>query len=108
MKNFGYTISKGRVLDFDKTDHTLYRQIIEQEPSMRLCIDCGSCSATCTAGNVTDFSIRKMNLMIRRGETEGLRKEFSSCMLCGKCMMICPRGVNTRNIILTIRRIYKN
>jgi heterodisulfide reductase subunit C len=108
MKEFGYKISASRQIDFDKIDHSLYRKIIENEPSMRLCIDCGSCSATCTAGNITDFSIRKMNLMIRRGETVGLQKEFANCMLCGKCTMICPRGVNTRNIILTIRKILNN
>jgi heterodisulfide reductase subunit C len=25
-------------------------------------------------------------------------------MLCGKCQLACPRGVNTRNVILTIQR----
>jgi heterodisulfide reductase subunit C len=24
------------------------------------------------------------------------------CMLCGKCQLVCPRGVNLRNLILSI------
>jgi heterodisulfide reductase subunit C len=25
-------------------------------------------------------------------------------MFCGKCQLVCPRGVNLRNVILTINR----
>ena len=25
-------------------------------------------------------------------------------MLCGKCQLVCPRGVNTRNVILLIKK----
>jgi Fe-S oxidoreductase len=31
---------------------------------------------------------------------------MSNCMLCGKCTMVCPRGINTRHLILSICRIY--
>jgi heterodisulfide reductase subunit C len=24
------------------------------------------------------------------------------CMLCGKCQLVCPRGVSLRNLVLTI------
>jgi heterodisulfide reductase subunit C len=25
-------------------------------------------------------------------------------MFCGKCQLVCPRGVNLRNVILTLNR----
>ena len=40
---------------------------------------------------------------IRRGLTDNIEKETEKCMLCGKCFLICPRGVNNRNIILKVR-----
>ncbi len=40
-----------------------------------------------------------MNTLIRRGEIDLLREEVKRCMLCGKCHLVCPRGVNTRNVV---------
>ena len=31
-------------------------------------------------------------------------EELSKCMLCGKCRLVCPRGINTREIVLTIKK----
>jgi len=62
-------------------------------PSSKLCIGCGGCSATCTAGNLTEFNIRKLQMLVKRGET----KEVG-----GKCLLVCPRGVDTRRMILSM------
>jgi Fe-S oxidoreductase len=32
--------------------------------------------------------------------------QLKSCMLCGKCHIVCPRGINTRHLILSICKIY--
>jgi Fe-S oxidoreductase len=32
--------------------------------------------------------------------------QLKSCMLCGKCYIVCPRGINTRHLILSICKIY--
>ena len=77
-------------------------QMLQHEPSFASCIGCGTCMATCSAGRFTTFSLRRLQLMVMRGQTENIRDEAEKCMLCGKCQMICPRGVNTRNIILGI------
>ena len=29
------------------------------------------------------------------------------CMLCGKCLLVCPRGINTRHLILSIGKVYQ-
>jgi succinate dehydrogenase/fumarate reductase-like Fe-S protein len=41
---------------------------------------------------------------LRRGETHQLKQEIRKCMFCGKCQLVCPRGVNLRNVILRINR----
>lgn len=103
MKNFGYHIPKDRQIDYDQHDHRILNFILEGEPSFIICISCGGCTATCSAGNLIDFNIRKLNMLLRRGETEDLEREINKCMLCGKCMLVCPRGINTRNVILKIK-----
>jgi Fe-S oxidoreductase len=45
-----------------------------------------------------------MNLLLRRGETAELETEIQKCMLCGKCMLVCPRGINIRNVIMLIKK----
>lgn len=100
MKDFGYNISKDRQIDFDKTDKRFVRYIRQHEPSFNICISCGTCTATCSAGNYSELSLRKIITFIKRGEVIGLKAEISKCMFCGKCFLACPRGVNTRNVIL--------
>jgi heterodisulfide reductase subunit B len=102
MKSFGYKISKDRQIDFDANDRTIAGYIYDVEPSGRLCIGCGSCTGTCSAGHFTDFNIRRVHALVQRGEIHRLKKEIMKCMLCGKCQLVCPRGVNLRNLILSI------
>jgi heterodisulfide reductase subunit C len=100
MDKFGFSISKGRQIDYDSNNRRLAEFIFEREPSFRLCIECGGCSATCTTGNFTGFSLRELNILIKRGENDQVRQNLRKCMLCGKCTLVCPRGVNTRNIVV--------
>ncbi|HNW98802.1 MAG TPA: 4Fe-4S dicluster domain-containing protein [Bacteroidales bacterium] len=102
MKNFGYTINKDRQIDFDKTDKRISEYVREHEPSFNICIACGTCTATCSSGNFTELSLRKIITLVKRGDTKGIQAEISKCMLCGKCFLACPRGVNTRNVIIKI------
>jgi heterodisulfide reductase subunit C len=101
---FGYSVNNDRQIDFDSKDKEILLRIVASEPSINLCISCGTCAATCTAAQFTDFSLRRTILLVRRCQTEDLAAETAKCMLCGKCQLACPRGVNTRNLILQIRR----
>ncbi len=107
MNKFGYTISRPRVIDYDANDHSIAEYIAGKEPSFRLCIACGGCSATCTSGNLTNFSLREVNVLIHRGENSKPAEDIKKCMLCGKCVLVCPRGVNTRNVIFLARQAFK-
>ncbi len=104
MVDFGYTINKQRVISLDKNGGDIARSVRRMEPSFDLCIGCGTCTATCSANSFTEFNLRKLMLLIQRGETDKTTTEVEKCMLCGKCMLLCPRGVNTRNVLLSISR----
>lgn len=107
MSMFGFKLSKSSAIDLDKVDRTLFDELCSIEPDARRCMACGSCSATCMAGEFSGMSVRKVLLCLQRGRIEDVSEMMSACMLCGKCTMVCPRGINTRHIILALSRIYR-
>jgi heterodisulfide reductase subunit C len=107
MDNFGFTLLKARRIDYDANDRSVAEYIHENEPSFRLCIECGCCSATCTSGNFTQFSLRELQILLKRGENDDVRKGIFNCMFCGKCILVCPRGVNTRNVIALAQEVFR-
>lgn len=107
MNIFGFRLSPSSAIDLGKTDMKLFEEVCRIEPDARRCMACGSCSATCTASGYSGMSVRKMLLCLQRGREDEAARMLSACMLCGKCTMVCPRGINTRRLILTVSRIYK-
>ncbi|NTW23421.1 MAG: 4Fe-4S dicluster domain-containing protein [Lentimicrobium sp.] len=104
MADFGYASVKSGKTDLDIAGNTLSRAISEAEPGFNLCIACGCCVATCSAGRFTRFGFRELIHRIKRGEEKLMIAEAEKCMLCGKCTLVCPRNINTRNIVLLIRK----
>jgi len=88
----------------DTADMRIAEFLKAHEPSFNICISCGTCTATCSAGNFTDMNLRKIITLINRGDITSTRNELAKCMLCGKCSLACPRGVNTRNVIVKINQ----
>ncbi len=103
--NWGYSPGRPRAIDMDSNQFETAEKLQRIEPVLRSCIGCGNCTATCTAGNLTSFNVRRIQTLFRRGEYDGLLQEIGKCMLCGKCRMLCPRGINTRKVIINIQRI---
>jgi len=104
--DFGFNLSPSSAIDLDKVDMTLYHELEKREPGVRICMGCGACSATCTAAPFSGMSLRKVILAIQRDKFRDTEKMLSNCMLCGKCTMVCPRGINTRHLILELCRVY--
>ena len=107
MIDFGYRKNDSLVLDLDANSFELYRKLLKAEPSVASCISCGTCASTCSAGQFTDFNLRKIMLLCKRGNTQALKLIINRCMVCGKCQLACPKGVNTRNIVLTLNKYLK-
>jgi heterodisulfide reductase subunit B len=105
ISKWPFAVNIDRQVDFNKADKSLAKLIKEREPTLKLCMSCGTCTAGCTAGSLTDFNIRKLYVLLSRGMYEEVKNDINKCMLCGKCVIGCPRGVNTRNVILTIREV---
>ena len=108
MSNFGFTLLKARRIDYDANDRSIADFIHDNEPSFRWCFECGCCSATCTSGNYIRFSLRELQILLKLCENEEVKEKIINCMLCGKCILVCPRGVNTRNVIALAQEAFKN
>jgi len=105
MPDFGYTIAKTRLIDLDINKLEKLRQLEDSVSSFKRCVNCGACAATCSASQFTDFDIRKIHSLFRRGQYQKLDKDLALCMLCGKCTLICPRDVNLRAMIIKMRQL---
>lgn len=104
MPQFGFSISQPRAVNLDTNDLVPAEKILHDMPELQTCIACGSCTATCTAGNLTSFNFRKVHTLVRRGEYREAYEQMDKCMLCGKCRLVCPRGINTRGVVMLIKR----
>lgn len=102
---FGFEISRTRRIDLDAAPNERYERLLGRVPSYSLCIGCGGCTATCSAGGFVDFNIRRVHTSFSRGRLHGMQEQLDRCMLCGKCVLVCPRGVNTRALIINMRML---
>jgi len=108
MIDFGYKKNTSQAIDLDSNSQKfeLYKRLLKIEPSAAFCISCGTCASTCSAGQFTDFNFRKILLLCKRGDTQLLKPVINRCMLCGKCQFACPKGVNTRHIVLNLHKFF--
>ena len=108
MNFWGFKISETRSINYDTNPKEMTEYLAREVPSSKLCIGCGGCTAGCTAGALTAFNIRRVQMLVKRGEEREAREQLGKCMLCGKCLLVCPRGVETRKMILALMNYIKN
>ncbi|MBE6225742.1 MAG: 4Fe-4S dicluster domain-containing protein [Bacteroidales bacterium] len=108
MANFGYSLTKSSRIDLNNRNIEKWNRLVELEPDVLKCMACGSCTASCTAGKFTKTSLRSAILYLQNGQEKEALEYIQSCLLCGKCFMVCPRAINTRHLLLSISKIYSN
>lgn len=106
MVSFGYGLAPSSAIRIIDSNDPLFNQLCREEPDVRKCMACGSCAASCTAGEFTQMNLCKLIAALQRGAWKDQISMVKNCMLCGKCNIVCPRGINTRHLILSIQKIY--
>lgn len=106
MIDFGYGLTPSATLRIENVDNPRFQALHEREPDVVKCIACGSCAASCSAGCFTEMNLRRVILSLQREREKETLPMLRHCMLCGKCLLVCPRGINTRHLILSIGKVY--
>ena len=100
--DFGFDLHEDLLIDQDRVNGA-YDALVSRVPSLASCMSCGSCAGTCVAASGTGTGFRRLVTLLRTGAEKELVKELRHCQLCGKCWLVCPRGVNTRKAILEMK-----
>ena len=74
------------------------------------CVKCGTCNSVCPVYQVTGNEIhtprgkQHLKSMIEKDEVSSHYADiFSKCLLCGACLDVCPRGLNTPELVVAVR-----
>jgi len=74
------------------------------------CVKCGTCNTVCpvylATGNEIHTPRGKQHLKsrIKKGEVSAHYADiFSKCLLCGACLEVCPRGLDTPELVTQVR-----
>jgi len=72
---------------------------------INLCIQCGTCTASCPSGRRTAFRTRQLIRRAILGFKDNVLsdKDLWLCTTCYTCLERCPRGVDPTDVVLAIR-----
>lgn len=74
---------------------------------VKMCFQCGTCTAGCPSGRRTSFRVRKLMRMAQLGIKEDIMKseELWACSTCYTCVERCPRQVPIVDVIVALRNM---
>lgn len=89
------------------TPSTEVIDIIKEEGGdiLKLCYQCGTCTATCPWNLVRSFMLRKIIHQGQLGLVDFEDEDVWRCVACKLCVQRCPRGVEVPDIMKALRRV---
>ena len=74
---------------------------------VKMCFQCGTCTAGCPSGRQTSYRVRKLMRMAQLGLKEEIinSDELWECSTCYTCVERCPRQVPIVDIVIALRNI---
>jgi Fe-S oxidoreductase len=116
------------MLPFGKLSHLMYRPLAiflttlkakaqKESPSdlatirqdigdtFQSCMQCGSCTGVCPWGEVASYSPRKIlrDISLDKATDASVDRAAWTCATCNSCTEICPRGINSLDLIKSVR-----
>ncbi|MBR4227319.1 MAG: 4Fe-4S dicluster domain-containing protein, partial [Candidatus Methanomethylophilaceae archaeon] len=72
---------------------------------VKMCFQCGTCTAGCPSGRQTSYRVRKLMRMAQLGLKDQIvnSEELWQCSTCYTCVERCPRQVPIVDIVIALR-----
>jgi heterodisulfide reductase subunit C len=88
-------------------DRAFAQALTPADASLRTCIQCGTCSASCPSAYAMDYPPRMLWRMVQLGLMEEVlrSKMMWLCSLCYKCQVRCPRGIPLTETITQLKQL---
>lgn len=100
-KSFGFKPYALREVEL--TDVRNDTRIALSVPLWQICMQCGSCHASCSASG-QKVNLRLAIVWLQKGMLAEAQKATEHCLFCGKCVFVCPRGLSTRHVVAAIHQ----
>ena len=89
-----------------QSGNTLVREISAMPggEGIKLCIQCGTCSASCPNANKMEHAPRELIALARAGKDNDVLSSNSMwfCLSCYLCTVRCPRGIKITDLMHTL------
>ena len=74
---------------------------------VKMCFQCGTCTASCPSGRRTSYRVRKMMRQAQLGLKEEIlsSEELWDCTTCYTCVERCPRAVPIVDVVVALRNM---
>lgn len=89
----------------ERLDRLLLKQVDPNWKKLLTCYQCGTCSISCPAAELMDYTPRQLWQLIRLGLREQVvnSRTFWLCTQCYACSARCPRGIMTSETMRNLR-----
>ncbi|MHB8986965.1 MAG: 4Fe-4S dicluster domain-containing protein, partial [Eubacteriales bacterium] len=76
--------------------------------NLTLCMQCGTCSSSCTGKELMDLLPRKIMRMIQTGNAARALecRSIWTCSTCLLCTAHCPRGIDVACVMEALRTVH--
>ena len=83
------------LLTEEQLDRDFMKGVEPEWQKLSTCFQCGTCSASCPAGQLMDYPPRQLWEMVRLGLEDLVMnsRTFWLCTQCYACQVRCPRGI---------------
>lgn len=88
-------------------DRAFMQALAPAQETLRNCMQCGSCTATCASAYAMDYTPRQLWHMCRLGLKDQVlnSKTLWLCSTCYSCTLRCPRELPLTETIGTLKRL---
>ena len=98
------TTLKAKALRDSPADLVTIRKDIGE--TFQSCMQCGACTGVCPWGEITSYSPRKIlrDISLDKASNVSVDEASWTCATCNSCAENCPRGINSLDLIKSVRR----